>query len=242
MNADRSVADDPDATATEDTTERQLDAEGHRFELVLGTTAVVAVLFLMLRLLAVARWDWGTVAEIADTFDFSDSFAIAFGTVAVQPWITGIFTAILLPLVLMRIFWPTHDGPHRIEISQILAAVVLTVIAFAMTVTYRNLWTILGVLGVGALAVAIRLFSRGRLRRWSTTVLSQLAAIALIGVVLLAVLDDVPWMSEEEITTTSGPITGYVLEEAPGFLHVLTADRDVLIIPTSHVRARKTLD
>ncbi len=221
------------------------EAAYRRFDIELGAGAVVAVMFVLLRLLAVARWDWPTVAAVADTFNFADSFAIAFGTIAAQPWATGILTAILLPLVLIRLLWPRPEHRGQVEISTILAAVAFGVIAFTMTVTYRNPWTLVGAAGFGLIMVLIRLFARdGRLRRWALAATGQIALIASVGVLVVAVVDDVPWMAQERITTTSehGTFDGYVLEAAPGFVHILTHDRKVLILPSSSVTAREILD
>ncbi|MFT3662727.1 MAG: hypothetical protein QM809_15500 [Gordonia sp. (in: high G+C Gram-positive bacteria)] len=240
--------DDPDTAAVvaaEAVDDAETEAAYRRFDVELGTAAVVAVMFVLLRLLAVARWDWPTVASISDTFDFSDSFALAFGTISVQPWATGVLTAILLPLTLIRLFWPLSGEARRIEISTILAAVAFGVIAFAMTVTYRNPWTLIGAVGVGVLLVLVRLFaSEGRARRLAIAVTGQIAVIASVGILFLAVVDDDPWLAHERITTTSGYGTfdGYVLEATPGFVHVLTHDRKVIILPSNTVTGREILD
>lgn len=215
----------------------------HRFDIELGTTAAVVVLFLVLRILAVSHWNWSTVAAVADTFDFSDSFAIAFGTIAEQPWITGIFVAVLLPLALMRLVWPLPGHEHQIRISTVLAVVALGVVAFAMTVTYRNPWTLIGAAAFGAVLAPIRMFVHaGVLRRFALGAITQIALVAGIGILVLAAVDDHPWMSEERITTTHSVLNGWVLDEAPGFVHVLTADRDVIILPTSDVTDRELID
>ncbi|GAA3959637.1 hypothetical protein [Gordonia caeni] len=220
------------------------EPERSRFDIELGTTAVVVIAFLLLRLLAVARWDWPTVAAIADTFDFGDSFAIAFGTIAEQPWLTGIFTAILLPLVLLRLFWPLPHHRGTLQIAMILAAVLLSVTAFAMTITYRNPWTLLGAAGMGVVFALIRLgAAEGRLNGLSRLLADRVALIAAVGVLLLAAFDSSPWMVKEQITTTTqGTFDGYVLEEAPGFLHILTADREIVILPSGDVTQRRLLD
>ncbi|MFT3714947.1 MAG: hypothetical protein QM774_03095 [Gordonia sp. (in: high G+C Gram-positive bacteria)] len=219
-------------------------ARDRRFDVELGTTAAVVVLFLVLRLLAVSHWHWNTVAAVADTFDFSDSFAIAFGTIAGQPWVTGVFVAILLPLALIRLLWPLPEHKGQITVSNVLAVVALAVVAFAMTYTYRNPWTLVGAAAFGLVLVLIRVFVHaGVLRRFAVGAITQIALIAGIGILVLAAVDDHPWMSEERIaTTTHGTIDGWVLDEAPGFVHVLTADRDVLILPTGDITDRRLLD
>lgn len=218
------------------------EAADRHYSVELGATAAVAVLFLLLRLLAVAHWDWSTVAKIADTFDFGDSFAIAFGTIAAQPVVTGMFVAVLLPLVLLRIFWPAPAHRGQLAISTVLAAAVLIAVAFAMTVTYRNPWTLIGIAAMAALFVLLRLFAHGRLHRVVNLIGERIALIAILGILVLAAVNDTPWMGEEQITTRDAVIDGYVLEEAPGFLHVLTEDREVLIVPTDDVVARRLID
>lgn len=238
MNAESvaSVATVEPTDATESTT-------AHRLDLELGATAVLAILFLVLRLLAVSRWDWPTVTAVADTFDFGDTFAIAFGTIAEQPWLTGVFTALLLPLVLLRILWPLPEHRGQLAFTTLLAALVLVTIAVAMTVTYANPWTLLGAAAFGAVMIAIRVFAHNTcLRQLADMLTGRIALIAGLCVLLLAVLDDTPWTIREQIVTDRAVLTGYVLEESPGFLHVLTDDRDVLIIPTVDVTARTALD
>ncbi len=209
----------------------------------LGTTAAVAVLFLVLRMLAVAQWDWHTVAAIADTFDFADAFPIAFGTVAGQPVLTGAFVAVLLPLFALRVLWPTDRHRGTITVSTVLGAVTLATIALSMTVTFHNPWTLIGALVVGLLFVALRLWSRrGTVHDLLIRASRRVWLLTAAGVLVLAAVNDAPWMGEELIHTDSGVIDGFVLEAEPGFLHVLTHDREVVIVPDSEVHSRELVD
>ncbi|GAA4641945.1 hypothetical protein [Gordonia humi] len=61
-----------DPTSAESVEEVAEEATDRRLQIELGTGAAVAAVFLVLRMLAVAHWDWHTVAAIADTFDLSD--------------------------------------------------------------------------------------------------------------------------------------------------------------------------
>lgn len=45
-----------------------------------GLSAGAAVLFLLLRVMAVSHWDWSTAFALADVVDFGDAVTIIFGT------------------------------------------------------------------------------------------------------------------------------------------------------------------
>ncbi|GEE02496.1 hypothetical protein nbrc107696_29420 [Gordonia spumicola] len=209
----------------------------------LGTTAAVVVLFLVLRLLAVAHWDWHVVAAIADTFDFSDAFPIAFGTVVGQPLLTGILIAVLLPLVLMRVLWPMDKHRGTITVSSVLGSVTLITMAISMTVTFGNPWTVVGAAAVGAAVIGMRLWWRTGVVHDTLLRLSRrVGVLTATGLLILAAVNDVPWMGEERIHTDTGVVEGYVLDAQPGFLHVLTHDREVVIIPDADVHSRELVD
>lgn len=209
----------------------------------LGATAGVAVAFLVLRMLAVAHWDWNVVAAISDTFDFSDAFPIAFGTVAGQPVLTGVLVAVLLPLFLLRVIWPAHHPRGEVRLTTILTLIVLIVITVTLSLTFDNLWVLVGAIAICAVVVVIRLtFRRGILNDIITAALKHLAVISALAVLALAAFNDAPWTSAERIATGDGVIIGYVLQAEPGFLHVLTADREVIILPDTDVKSRTLVD
>lgn len=220
------------------------DGEGPRLSVRLGAGAAVAGVFLVLRMLAVAHWDWHSVATIADTFDFSDAFPIAFGTVAGQPVLTGVFVALLLPPVAMRCLWPAERHRGTVSVDLILSAVLLVTIAISMTVTFDNPWTLVGAAVFGLLITTARLWWRrtGVIADLVVSLTRRLGMIAAGAVLILAAVNDAPWVSEERIHTDHGVIDGYVLEAEPGFLHVLTENRDVIIIPDSTVSEREIAD
>ena len=222
-------------------TDEQAASSDVRIEL--GATAGIAIAFLVLRMLAVAHWDWNVVAAISDTFDFSDAFPIAFGTVVGQPLLTGVLVAVLLPLVLMRIVWPAPQHRGTLQVTTVLALIVLAVITVTLSLTFGNVWTLLGAVAFCGIVVAMRMiFHRGALHDAILAVTRRTALIAAAGVLALAAFNDAPWMSAEQITTDDGIIDGYVLEAEPGFLHVLTEEREVLIVPDAEVRDRRLAD
>ena len=243
---DSTVPDAADAPDAEDAPGAESTAASgdRRVSVELGATAAIAVLFLILRLLAVARWDWHTVAAIADTFDFADAFPIAFGTVVAHPVVTSVFVAVMLPLFVMRLLWPSDRHRGQISVSTVLATVVLATIAVSTTVSFGHWWTVIGAAVIGAVLIATRLvwrhglihdvIARATRRAW------LIAAVAILGI---TAVNDVPWVGLEHIETRTGTLDGYVLEAEPGFLHVLTEEHHrVVIIPSSDVLGRELAD
>ncbi len=59
-----------------------------------------------------------------------------------------------------------------------------------------------------------------------------------IAVLLLAALVHTPWVPEEYIETVDGTVTGYVLSVDSGYLNVLTAQREFVILISGDVLSR----
>lgn len=67
---------------------------------------------------------------------------------------------------------------------------------------------------------------------------ATLVLIAILGWLAVATSDR-PWLPSEDVTTTtSGTITGYVLEDASGILMMRDSDRTILRIPDDEVSKR----
>ncbi|MCU4295587.1 hypothetical protein D3I60_00565 [Brevibacterium permense] len=208
-----------------------------------GTTAGVATLFLLLRLMAVADWNWGTASSIAETLDFSDALPIVLGTLFAEPTLTGILLAVLLPLAFIELIWPAVDLGRGRTLSELLFPAALLAASVTWLLSFRSLWFVVGALGVGILVVLLRLLWRegvghdlvGRLLR-------RLGIASVVGFLVLAVFVDTPWMAHEEITVDGQTHTGYVLTAEAGFIRVLTDEREVLIISSSAITGRGILD
>lgn len=212
-----------------------------RTGMVLGTTAGIATLFLLLRLLAVSEWDWNTAGAIADSLDFGDALPIAFGTLFARPELTGFLVALLLPFALLRALWPL-SGHGTPTLSGVLAAIALVTVAVVWVRTFNSWWVVVGaaVLG-GALLAARLIWRRGTGRRVVLAVLRSAGALAVIGLLALAVAVDTPWMSKERIDAGEGPFEGWVLEVQPGFVKVLTEDREVEVLFTGDIVERELI-
>ncbi len=210
---------------------------------VVGTTAGIATLFLLLRLLAVSEWTWGTAGAVADSFDFGDALPIAFGTLFARPELTGALIALLLPLALLHVLWPIGGRTAAPSLGRVLVAVALLTIAYVWIRTFHSWWVGIGALAFGGLLVAARLiWKRGIGHRIVAAAMRSVGAVAVIGILLLAVLVDTPWMSKERLETGTGALEGWVLEVQPGFLKVLTEQREVEILPTAEVRSRTIIE
>ncbi|GAA4661637.1 hypothetical protein [Gordonia humi] len=160
-----------------------------------------------------------------------------------QPILTGVFVAVLLPVFGMRVFWPSDVHRGTITLSTILTVVLLVTMAVSMTITFDNPWTIVGAVAVFAVIIVLRGWWRtGLVHDVLVTVSRRAGLIVAVGVLVLAAVNDAPWMGQERIRTDDGVIDGYVLEAEPGFLHVLTTDRDVIIVPDSAVVDRELVD
>ncbi|CAN5903075.1 hypothetical protein BH23ACT10_BH23ACT10_12110 [soil metagenome] len=62
--------------------------------------------------------------------------------------------------------------------------------------------------------------------------------MARVALLLVAALAQTPWVPTEQIETTDGTITGYVLSVDPGYLNVLTDEQEFVILISSDVRSR----
>lgn len=56
----------------------------------------VAALFVVLRLFAVARYDWHTAFSVADTIQLDDAPTIVIGTLMADRWVSGGVLVVLL--------------------------------------------------------------------------------------------------------------------------------------------------
>lgn len=213
-----------------------------RTGMVLGTTAGIATLFLLLRLLAVSEWDWNTAGAIADSLDFGDALPIAFGTLFARPELTGVLVALLLPFALLRALWPL-SGHGTLSLSGVLAAIALVTVAVVWVRTFNSWWVVIGALVLGGILLAARLiWRRGIGRRIVLGVLRSAGVLAVVGLLGLAVTVDTPWMSKERLDAGEGAFEGWVLEVQPGFVKVLTEERDVLVLFTGDIVERELVE
>src|SRR5699024_3322083 len=188
--------------------------------------SAVAVIFLLLRLMAVSHWNWKTVFQIGDIINFNDAISIVFGTLFAEPMYTGLIIMVLLPLTILRVVWPmSSDRTPVALVVGILLLVAIFTCTIAMVLTYRYWWLLAGAVIIGLLVVAGRLlWHRGYGYTIISWVLRRTAVIAGLGGLLLATVVTDPWLPLECIETTSETIDGYTLKVDTGDLNALTHD------------------
>lgn len=208
-----------------------------------GATAGVAALFLVLRLLAVSDWDWSTTAAVADTVDFSDVIPIVLGTLLAEPGLTGILLAVMLPVTVGALIWPSRaTGGNRTLTGMILPAVLVAATVTWMN-TYRQWWLPVVAVLIGVVFVVLRLaVHHGIAHDVSVTLTRRIGVVGVIGVLVMATVVSTPWMEHERFTTADGTMTGYVLNVESGYVRVLTEDRDVVILDSDEIRKRTILE
>lgn len=207
---------------------------------VIGTAGIIGLL-LFLRILAVSRWKWGVASKVTETFEFSDAPAIALGTLFEWPVLTAIVACVVVPIVLLK-FYGLYKHPNRSDLL-VWSLIVATLFAtLAVLVRSFAMWWVIVVIAILTilLLVSVIFYHRGWLHRTAEAAKRGAGTIAVVGLLILAVLVDTPWMPAEDIALTTGKtIHAYVLEDAPGFVTVLTEeDRGILILKDSEIVSR----
>ncbi|MFD3705991.1 hypothetical protein ACFWUP_22875 [Nocardia sp. NPDC058658] len=87
------------------------------------------------------------------------------------------------------------------------------------------------------------LFRLGRRDPAGARFLRSSAVIVICAAMTPAAIVQDPWVSLEHIQTENGLIAGYVMENPPGFLKVLTeAGREIVIVDTADITGREEID
>lgn len=229
------------ATETADTPARgeTSQSDGGALGRGLGLSAGAAILFLLLRLMAVSGWDWDTAFRIADVVDFGDSIPIVFGTLFAQPLYTGILIMWLLPLTVLRLVFPLQ-GRRFGTVSDILLLAVLLACGISLTRSHHEWWLLVGAALIAAAMVSARLSPHGgAIRRGAIAVLGSIGPTAIAGALVLATVVSTPWTPLEIIETETETINGYVIKVESGYLRVLVDDpREMIIIMGNEVVSR----
>lgn len=207
-----------------------------------GTTAVIATLFLVLRILAISHWNWQTATDVVATVDFGGAASIALGTVFAEPEVTAILIVILGPLTLVTLIWPSKGKSSSPTVPLVFLAGILALMA-ALIATRGQWWILLGfAIITGVLATVRMLWRRGVAHRTVSRLFRSLGVVSVLGALVMAGTVTTPWVPLEKIETDSGLVYGYVLETPSGYLQVLTEDeREVVIIISSTVDHREVI-
>ena len=197
---------------------------------IVGVSAGVVALFLVLRIMAISHWDWNTAGRVLDAFDFSDSASIVAGTVFSRPDLAGWMLGILTPFVLVRLVWHRHR--KQFSLSGVTLAVLCVAMLLSVAFSARDaLGLILAAVLLVALIISYRMDHEARFHKAVHWLVERSPVIALIGALVLAVVVDNPWASRETFTLSDGSTqSGYVLNESPSGLHVLNDQRQVEVL------------
>lgn len=199
----------------------------------------VAALFVVLRLFAVARYDWHTAFSVADTIQLDDAPTVVIGTLMADRWVSGGVLVVLLPLVVIH--QVRLGRPSRENAGHLGWLLIVAVYAVALVWTYRLWWVPAGAAAVGAALTALLAMRRrdrgGQLADW---LVRRVGVVTVLAALVVAATVHTPWTPLERITTTTtGPVEGYVLDTTPGFLKVLLRDEhDFVIVDTADVTSR----
>ena len=208
-----------------------------------GITVGLVSLLLFLRIFAVARWQWDTAASLAEALNFDDAISILLGTLFERPSISGLLIIVALPLAIFRDYWLASSKVIETRANNWFLIVALVATGYVLT-RALGLWWLFP--SAGAITAVLLLISvRAKRRGWSRSVARIGAHIGLLfGLALVALAStlDTPWLDRERIVTDEQTIFGYVLDTNPGFLKIMTEDRNILIIPDDDVVSRTVMN
>lgn len=207
-----------------------------------GITVGLLSMILVLRLFAVADWDWEVGASLAESFNVDDALAIILGTLFERPTLSGTIIAVALPLGFFREYWMAKYGLTKSRANNWFTLVALFATGYVLTRTF-DLWWIFAT--AAFLTVAFIAFAKiSKAHQWHiqlSKVGTHLGILVGMALLVVAATIDTPWMEQEQIDTKTEAITGYVLEASPGFLKIMTDEREILILPDSEVTSREII-
>lgn len=208
-----------------------------------GITVGLVTMLLFLRLFAVARWDWTVAASLAESFNFDDAVSIALGTLFERPVITGVIISLVLPVALFRDYWLSSVKATWSRANNWFLIVALVVTAYVLTRTLGYWWVLASavILALG-LIVSSRLAKKKGWSRGLARIGTHLGIVVGVLLLVVATTIETPWVEEELIETKDESFYGYVLDSDPGFLKIMTVDREIVIMPDSNVISRTIVD
>ena len=173
-----------------------------------GLAGGMVVLFLLLRIMAIAHWDLYIAAEVADSMNFGDSLVIVLGTLFARPGLMAATVLVLFPLSAVDLYWGARQKRDGLT-ALFLCVSLLIVAAAALTITLKMWWLpAAAVLITVALAAMRYSWRTGRRKAFITTVLRTIGALTVASAVVLSVVIDTPWVLREQITTDEETIDG----------------------------------
>lgn len=199
--------------------------------------AAAGLVFLVLRLLAVARYDWDTAFAISDAVDFNGAVSVVVGTVLGATELTAYVLALVLPLMVVSHTRHYHEGsrsPGRLLVlvafGAVLTGAVLTFRLWGAVLLFATWLVVLFAIGVHG----------GEPRRIAARLVARIGAFGMAALLVLSAFSDTVWLPREQIVVKGRPpLLAYVMEDTGQSLKVLTdADRKVLFFQAAQVISR----
>lgn len=208
----------------------------HRRGVSGGQVAAWAFAFLLLRIFAVAGYDWDTAFLVSTTIGLDDGLALMFGSLMANYLLTAVLLICLLPLLMTASLWGAKENRLVVTLLAVLGVVVL----ITLTRSHHVWWLPLATAAVLVTLVLIRrLPSTNPLHRSAVTALTKVGRTTAVAALIVAGFAQTPWVPQEVIQTADASITGYVLSVDSGYLNVLTEDHEFVIVPSSEVESRE---
>ncbi|WP_235926260.1 hypothetical protein [Actinokineospora pegani] len=216
------------------------------------TLTGAAALFVLLRLLAVAHYDWHTAFALLHTLDFEDAPAIFLGTFMANRVVSTVLLVGLTSFTLLA--WTARGragrrgrAAHLADPRRWLGPALLTAVLIAMVVahirSYRS-WGLLVAVVLLALVVPLlgRVREHPRLGRVVSAVLRQSKVLVIVAALVCAAVVSTPWVPLERVEVEDGTREVHVFDVSPGFVKVLDADtREFHIYREDEIRTRVEL-
>ncbi len=208
-----------------------------------GITALVVVMVLFIRIMAVSNWNWDIAAELAEAFDFDDAVPILFGTLFEMPIVSGAAAGALLPIAFYRLYLIRKKPDEYSKASDWLLILMLAIVLFVLGHTYGLWWPAIGsAIFMVAIVVFVWLVHTGETLKLLDDVTRRIGTVLAVVFLFMAVTVTTPWNPREEIGLKDEVIVGHIIEVTPGFIKVLTEDRDVAVFLTGDVQYRKAIE
>lgn len=207
-----------------------------RFASAVASPAAWAFIWLILRIFAVSGYDWSTAFAVSTTLSPSDGLALLFGSLMAGHVVVAILLIVVLPLLIASYVWSPRGHRPAVMLATTLGVVTLA----AMTVSFREWWLLVASAAVfGVFALIHILSAKNPVRRALMATMSRIGWVSGIALVVVAAVVQTPWVPQEQIETTEGTITAYVLSVDSGYLNILTEDHTFEILISSDVISRK---
>ncbi len=211
-------------------------AIAHRYAGTVAPAAAGGFVFLILRIFAVSGYDWETAFAVSTTLGLSDGLALLFGSLMAGHLLVTYLLIVILPLLLATYVWSPLGRRPVVLLATTLALVTLA----ALTVSFEIWWLPVAVAVVFGFFALIRMLSpKNPVRRAFAKAMASVGWVSGVSLLLVAAFVQTPWVPQEQIETSKGPLTAYVLSVDSGYLNLLTQDHEFVIVNSGDVISRK---